>query len=195
MACALLQVERPTSDLGGRELLLLTYRVKARNTAADSENKIHDDVVASGYGFKGGLVPGVAVYAYMTAPIVSKYGMKWLEGGTMQMRFLKPVYDGDEIVVRAETQNNEAMKEAVIRVERGDGSLCATGAASLGGGLKPLGEPRLEGFVDTPPPGADARPAACRESFVPGANLGTIVETIDLTDNSAVEAVQDRLTF
>ena len=138
-------------------MLLLTYRVKARNTATESENKIHDDVVASGYGFKGGLVPGVAVYAYMTAPIVSKYGMKWLEGGTMQMRFLKPVYDGDEIVVRAETQNNETVKEAVIRVERGDGSLCATGAASLGGGLKPLGEPRLEGFVDTPPPRAEAQ--------------------------------------
>ena len=36
------------------------YRVKARNTSADSENKIHDDAVARQYGFRGALVPGVA---------------------------------------------------------------------------------------------------------------------------------------
>ena len=39
-----------------------TYRVRAHNIAADSENKIHDDSVARQYGFAGGLVPGVVVY-------------------------------------------------------------------------------------------------------------------------------------
>ena len=41
------------------------YRVEAFNTAKASENKIHDDAVARRFGFGGGLVPGVDVYAYM----------------------------------------------------------------------------------------------------------------------------------
>jgi hypothetical protein len=42
------------------------YRVKAFNASKESENKIHDDAVARQFGFRGGLVPGVDVYAYMT---------------------------------------------------------------------------------------------------------------------------------
>jgi len=49
-------------------------RVTARNTAAQSENAIHDDEVARQYGFRGGLVPGVTVYAYLTHPLVEAWG-------------------------------------------------------------------------------------------------------------------------
>src|SRR5258708_35796501 len=45
------------------------YRVRAKNTAPDSENKIHDDRVAAEYGFRGGLVAGGAVYGYMNVAI------------------------------------------------------------------------------------------------------------------------------
>ena len=44
---------------------LEAYSVVAYNTARDSENKIHDNTVARRFGFSGGLVPGVDVYAYM----------------------------------------------------------------------------------------------------------------------------------
>ena len=37
------------------------YRVRARNAATNSEDKIHPDDVARRYGFEGGLVPGVTV--------------------------------------------------------------------------------------------------------------------------------------
>ena len=46
--------------------VIALYRVEAFNTAKASENKIHDDAVAHRFGFAGGLVPGVDVYAYMT---------------------------------------------------------------------------------------------------------------------------------
>jgi hypothetical protein len=38
--------------------LLPTHSVLAFNLAAASENKIHDDTVARGFGFRGALVPG-----------------------------------------------------------------------------------------------------------------------------------------
>jgi hypothetical protein len=41
------------------------YSVVAFNTATASTNKIHDDQVAQQLGFRGGLVPGVDVYAYL----------------------------------------------------------------------------------------------------------------------------------
>ena len=45
---------------------LQAHTLTAHNDAAASANKIHDDAVAQQYGFRGGLVPGVSVYAYMT---------------------------------------------------------------------------------------------------------------------------------
>jgi acyl dehydratase len=75
------------------------YRVVARNTATASTNKIHDDAVARRYGFAGGLVPGVDVYAYMTHPPAAAWGLDWLERGSMRTRFLAPVYEGEEVVV------------------------------------------------------------------------------------------------
>src|ERR671939_514961 len=77
------------------------YRVAAFNTAHDSENKIHDDETARRFGFGGGLVRGVEVYGYITHLPVVRWGRAWLERGTAECRFLKPVYDGDTAVVTA----------------------------------------------------------------------------------------------
>jgi hypothetical protein len=49
------------------------YEVIAFNTAASSDNKIHEDLVARQFGFRGALVPGVEVYAYMAhVPVARK---------------------------------------------------------------------------------------------------------------------------
>ena len=101
------------------------YRLVATNTAKDSENKIHDDAVARQYGFSGGLVPGVVVFAYMTHPAVEEWGLDFLERGRMTGRFLKPVYDGDETLV------DLADDQGGIEVRNPAGELCAVGAAAL----------------------------------------------------------------
>ena len=83
------------------------YEVNAFNTAAASDNKIHDDKVARQFGFRGGLVPGVEVYAYMAHMPVARWGRAWLESGQMECRFVKPVYDGAVARVTATEENNE----------------------------------------------------------------------------------------
>ena len=55
---------------------LQPYRVSAYNTAKASENKIHDDATARRFGFNGGLVGGVHVYAYMTHQPVAALGSR-----------------------------------------------------------------------------------------------------------------------
>ncbi|HEV8679913.1 MAG TPA: hypothetical protein VGQ90_11095 [Stellaceae bacterium] len=102
------------------------YRVAAFNTAHDSENKIHDDTIARRFGFGGGLVPGVDVYGYMTHLPVLRWGRAWLERGTAECRFFKPVYDGDIATVTA-TESGGALD---ITVES-RGETCAAGRATL----------------------------------------------------------------
>src|SRR5204862_7838538 len=70
------------------------YEVRAFNGAAASENKIHDDTVAQRFGFRGALVPGVAVFAYMAHPPDARWGRAWLERGAAEGRRLKPAYHG-----------------------------------------------------------------------------------------------------
>src|SRR4029077_15051891 len=91
---------------------LAPYQVVAFNTAHDSENKIHDDATARRFGFGGGLVPGVDVYGYMTHLPVLRGGRDWLDRGATECRFMKPVYDGDTVVVTA-TEDGGALEIAV----------------------------------------------------------------------------------
>src|SRR6187402_3422341 len=80
---------------------LETYRVEAYNTAKQSENKMHDDTVARRFGFSGGLVPGVDVFAYMMHVPVARWGRDFLSRGLVEARFIKPVYDGETADVDA----------------------------------------------------------------------------------------------
>jgi hypothetical protein len=159
---------------------LTEYRVRARNTSADSENKIHDDAVAAAFGFRGGLVPGVTVYGYMTVPIVERFGRDWLERGSMQVKFNQPFYEGDRLIARAEIQSEEVPIKIAVRAEREDGLACAIGLATVSDRMPWLGEPRLDDFPEADLPPFDARLPAVAENFSPGRVLGTLKETIDL---------------
>src|SRR5438445_5973833 len=102
------------------------HRVQAYNTSKQSENKIHDDAVARRYGFSGGLVPGVDVFAYMVHLPVAKWGRAFLERGLIEARFVKPVYDGEITDVSAREEGLGLVLQVDSR-----GELCATGSASL----------------------------------------------------------------
>ncbi|MEA2873791.1 MAG: hypothetical protein QOH67_3767, partial [Hyphomicrobiales bacterium] len=65
----------------------LTHSARAFNLSASSENKIHDDATAQRFGFRGALVPGVEVFAYMAHVPVAHFGRQWLERGAAECRF------------------------------------------------------------------------------------------------------------
>lgn len=80
----------------------LEYRLTARNDIPDSQNPIHRDEAARALGYTGGLVAGVTLYAYLCDAAVRVIGPEWLERGYGEARFRRPVYDGEEVTVRAE---------------------------------------------------------------------------------------------
>lgn len=71
----------------------------ARNYSAANENKIHSDDVARRLGFKGALVPGVAVYGHLTYPLVQRFGEDWLGQSHGSVRFFKPAYHEDALTI------------------------------------------------------------------------------------------------
>jgi hypothetical protein len=163
-----------TSSLAAREIV-------AFNIAADSENKIHDDAVAQRLGFHGGLVPGVAVYAYLAHMPVARWGRAWLENGTAECRFRKPVYDGAVVRVTA-VEEGDAL---ALAAESGD-VLCASGEArmgrDLGGALGgDMGVERRSTAVlqPAPPPPVADRPKASEETLAVGRLLGIAPVVID----------------
>lgn len=88
-------------------------RVRAVNTAADSENKIHDDRVAAQYGFRGGLVPGVTVYGYLAEAALQHFGEPWLARGAMDVRFHQPVYEGEGVEVEIAAEENGRVRVSI----------------------------------------------------------------------------------
>ncbi len=157
---------------------IVPYRVQAYNTSSNSENKIHDDAVARRFGFSGGLVPGVDVYAYMTHQPLQRWGRAWLERGSVECRFAKPVYDGETATVIAE----DAEEGMLLRVESG-GETCATGFAAL-----PEAAPASSSAGFQAPRRREHRPAADEASLAVGTWLG--MRPLRVTAEYAAESLR-----
>jgi hypothetical protein len=123
------------------------YGVEAYNTATESTNRMHDDEVAKTFGFRGGLVPGVDVWAYMTRPCIDRWGSDFLTRGTMSARFTSPVYDGEAVEARLDP-------DGTLTLSGRDGSVRASGSAALGNlpeVLKVAATPEASLAQDPPP--------------------------------------------
>jgi acyl dehydratase len=154
---------------------LPAHTVTARNGSLHSDNKIHDDEVARKYGFAGGLVPGVTVYAYMAGPLAAALGERWLTEGSATVSLVQPLYEGGRAISRATVI--EAAAERIdldIRTENELGQRCGTGTASV-----PVG--RASAALDIPafvraaaPPAPDPRP----ELFLQTAPIGQVLSPL-----------------
>jgi acyl dehydratase len=142
------------------------HRLVAHNTASDSGNRIHADDVARTLGFRGGLVPGVDVWAYLAHLPAERWGHAWLEHGAMRAELRKPVYDGDEVEARAAVTADDTL---ALSLADSAGEVCARGEATL-----PPVQPAVD--VDAIPrqPLPGTPPDATPESLAPGTVLGTL---------------------
>ncbi|HSG88786.1 MAG TPA: hypothetical protein VLA56_06215 [Pseudomonadales bacterium] len=104
------------------------WSAEAFNQVPDSRNEIHGDEIARRYGFKGGLVPGVTVSAYLVHPAVEAWGMAFLERGCAHVRVVSPLYDGERFTVAV---RERAAHSYSAELHRPDGTLSATAEVSL----------------------------------------------------------------
>jgi acyl dehydratase len=155
---------------------MLVYRVQAINTATASSNKMHDDSVAKQYGFAGGLVPGVDVWAYLCHLPAEAWGRAWLAEGGLNARFVAPIYDGEEVTIEA-VEAGEALEGGEaddvdsldITARNRSGQACAVGRAYR----RISGPPPDVGAYPSAPLPEPPPPAASPEYFNAHPVLGT----------------------
>lgn len=147
------------------------YRVSAIATSDAWENKIHEDSLARQFGFRGGLVPGVTVYSWMTHPVMASLGAAWLDHGTFSVRFAKPVYFGEEVAVRTSLAAHSRDEVTIqARVVNAQDEVCATATMGMPlGPLLPL--PDVAAYPAAPLP--EERPPASRAWLESRSVLGT----------------------
>lgn len=147
----------------------MRYRVSAHNTATASTNKIHDDTVARKLGFRGGLVPGVDVYAYLCHLPAERWGRAWLERGTITARFESPVYDGSTVEITGRPLGDG---ELDLMLHDPSATCCAVARAALPDEAPP--RPSVAGWPTSAPP---AEPPRAGPESLTRAAFGSIAAT------------------
>ncbi len=91
------------------------WRGIAYNQVPNSTNQIHDDDMAKRFGFKGGLVPGVTVSAYLLHPVADVFGIEFLERGYAHCRINSPLYDDEPFEVEITDRGLQHCHTKLIR--------------------------------------------------------------------------------
>jgi acyl dehydratase len=154
----------------------ISHRAIARNYATEHANRIHSDETAARYGFAGGLVPGIALYAYLTDPLVGILGPAWLASGQAAVKFLKPVYDGAEVEVRIRAIDSSPPCFALELYDQA-GILCSIAEAGLPDQTPP---PSPNDYPFRPLPAPEDRREATLANVSKGDQLGSLEFTVDL---------------
>lgn len=157
----------------------------------------HDDETARAMGFRAALIPGAFLYGHVTRLAVRAWGMDWLERGWAQVRFRRPVYNGDRLSVeRAAFAERNGRLEAEVAI------LSGPERESVVTGHIGLPDARPEPPTDlpiTPPPTTplDANP----DVVIAGHPFGSRPRVLDresirksLTDFDETEGIYERET-
>jgi hypothetical protein len=135
-----------------------THRIVAKVVQRpEFAGSLHDDEMARSLGYPAALVPGIDVYAYITRLVLDSWGEQWLSKGVLSSSSLRPVYDGDELVIYADqVRRDESMRSVELAVHNASGVMVASASASISDASpRP---PSLETFPildrpSSPPPG------------------------------------------
>lgn len=95
-------------------------------------NIIHTDETARTYGFRAALVGGVTTFGYMVRDGLRVLGVDWFENGYASVRWIRPVYTGEELSAFTEVASaSDGRTELALWVEDADGGTRATGTLAL----------------------------------------------------------------
>lgn len=118
----------------------------------DDHASIHDDATAQKLGFKGGTIEGPTHFSQFSPLGEAIWGQAWFAQGCLSAHYRSPVFEGEEVRAIIEKPAAGAV-QAVIRMEKRDGTEVLKGTASIGpdapptalevrlAGLEPLADP------------------------------------------------------
>lgn len=105
-----------------QKAVIEAYTIVAHNVDTGSPNRMHKDDLPRQLGYKGGFVLGTANYGQMTRGLIAQLGQPWLERTIVEMKFLKPTFEGDQLRITAEPMSNSCHERAyIVRAHNADG--------------------------------------------------------------------------
>ena len=161
------------------ETVLQPYSVKAHNYATAHANRIHEDTVAASFGFKGGLVTGIALYAYLVHPIVAEWGSAFFDSSDVRVRFLQPVYDQEQLTAAPRKPGSDTIE---VNLEGPDGAVRAVASYTKSLGPEP---PDIIEFPFEPLTERSNLTEARIANLKPGTTLGSLEWTNDPSELEA----------
>jgi acyl dehydratase len=124
----------------GQPLPTLSKEITQRRIDAYSgvrARSIHtDEAWARARGFRAPLAQGMMSTAYVSEMMTRLLGAGFVQGGTLSMAFIKPVYAGDRLTVHGVVKDKREEPDGATRVtievwcENQDGEKTAVGTAS-----------------------------------------------------------------
>ncbi|WP_203076985.1 hotdog family protein [Falsiroseomonas ponticola] len=144
--------------------IALTIRLDANPRYRGS---VHDDDVARRLGYRAALVPGAFLYGHFSRIAVDRWGMAWIERGSMAASFRRPVYNGDAVTIAVTPGDGDAIH---LSMTGHDGQVAAEGwiAPPAVAEAPSLGEWPLR-----PLPRPEDRPAVALGEAITGRRGGT----------------------
>ena len=77
----------------------------------------HNEEYAKSIGFRGALVPGAKTLAYMLEMLVNFFGLAWMMGGKVAVKFIGGgVVDGEMVVCRGMVREKRTQNSTVVLV-------------------------------------------------------------------------------
>jgi hypothetical protein len=99
---------------------------------APPAGSIHDDATAQKLGFRGGTIAG-SIHMDQFAPVlVEVLGPAWFETGSLSLTFRNATTSGDPVIAMVERPARGTPAQVEARMEQPDGTLVASGTASVG---------------------------------------------------------------
>jgi 3-hydroxybutyryl-CoA dehydratase len=93
--------------------IITQEKINTYVSAAEDYNPIHvDPEFAKKTPFKSTIAPGYQVLAYLSEMMSRDFGEKWITGGVMDVRLLKPVFPGDELHIGGRLAEKKKEKSA-----------------------------------------------------------------------------------
>ena len=100
-------------DLSYKRLLLLTEELDRRfNNYAKGPNIHTDDAAANAAGFSRRVVPGIQSYSFISEMLSRFFGMRWVIGGKITIKFIRPFLVGEKITCEAEVKKTFALENS-----------------------------------------------------------------------------------
>jgi acyl dehydratase len=126
-------------DVSYKRLFLLTENFDSRFKNYALGPNIHtDDAAAKAAGFSGRVVPGIQSFSFISEMLSRFFGMGWVIGGKINVKFIRPFLIGEKITcgaqvkkILASEESNERFAEIKVCCKNSSGDVITTGSARV----------------------------------------------------------------